>query len=191
MKNLVKIAVVIGALSVAGLTAQAQLVRPPVYWTFSNSGMATNVVAGAGAATTGVTNTAVSPTNLFLGALTNVYVEAAFNVWSNSANAMTASTSDYIGFQGSMDYGYWNSLGQVSNATWVADPALTLVVPLNNTGIITALGGNLNSQNVATNGYLGATNFNVSKYTAIRQSSWSTGGSNSVSTNLSLIFFWK
>ena len=78
-------------------------------------------------------------------------------------------------------------MGLASNATWVADPLLTLTVTQTATNAFT----DLNVVGVPTNGLSGQTNLNVSGYTAIRPYSFGTTSSNVAMTNLAVVLWWK
>ena len=195
---------VIGLLAAAGIaiSAEAQFIAPPLIWTpaantytlngvviggglFTNGVLASGVSAGAAVYNT-VGTTSPSLTNLLVGASTNLGVQLCCNLFTNVGT--TANYSNCVfQLQGSKDYAYWNALGQASNATWVADPLLTLTVPQTATNAFT----DLNVVGVPTNGLSGQTNFNVANYTAVRPYSLGTTSSNVAMTNLAIIVWWK
>jgi hypothetical protein len=203
MKTFLKM--VIGLVAAAGITisAEAQYQTAPVIWTYGTNtftlngvtiggGLFTNAVlssgVNAGAADYNTVGTSSpSQTNfLVVGGITNLGVQLNCNCYTNVGTAANYSNCVFQ-LQGSKDYTFWNSLGMASNATWVADPLLTLTVTQTATNAFT----DLNVVGVPTNGLSGQTNLNVSGYTAIRPYSFGTTSSNVAMTNLAVILWWK
>ena len=201
MKTFLK-KMVIGLALVAGISAEAQYLTPPVIWTYSATGsnilgnfigggfftnatLSTGITAGAAAYNT-IGTTSPSLTNFVVGNMTNLTVQLCCNLYTNVGTAANYSNV-VVQFQGSKDYVYWANMNQASNATWVLDPLLTLTVPQTATNAF----ADLNAVGVPTNGLSGQTNFNVSSWAAIRPYGLGTTSSNVTETNPAIILWWR
>lgn len=177
MKNILKKVMVVAMLLATGFSMKAQF-QPPLIWNYANGYLATNYVLALTTNTQQPTVTGVFD----VGNLTNVAALVSFSALQTGGGTVGQLNSNVvIQFQGSLDYSFWNNQGQATNAIWVSDPQLVLTLTLSGTNTFTQ----------TTNVTVGWTNFNMSRWRAIRPYSFASQSTNIGMTNLNLEWFWK
>jgi hypothetical protein len=172
MKKFIKQIVVAACLLVTILAAKPAHAQGPTVgvWSVANGGIPTTPF------TNGTLYNAFPLTNQPFGVQTNVAFVVSVVGVTNIGQIQAGAGALTIQYQGSVDYPTLYSSQTNTSSIWVSDPQLVQTV-----SILTNIGG--------TN--TGWTNFNLSRYSAIRPYSYTNTSTNLNATNLTIEWFYK